>query len=358
MNTDYNPRKIRVLVLYSEMAGYFYSCLQHLAETLSAEVLVISREIQAASPYHPPETKGIRVVARDTLDATELETLSHDFDPHIVYVAGWMHSGYLKLCRELRKSRPVIMGMDNWWHGSLRQRLASLLYRRQLRRVCSHIWVAGLYQFEFAKRLGFSRDKILTGLYCADPSFEQACQRHHTTAEKKTLLFVGRLVQQKYVVPLAEAFLEVSDSDWQLKIVGNGPETSRIPRNRRVDVTPFLQPHLLRREVMHANAFCLPSVFDAWGVVLHEFALAGLPLIASDGVGAHTAFLRDGYNGFLFQSDNYKDLKRALRSLFELSDADRDTFGKRSQELGRCLNPDVWTTTLVSVLRRPSNQAE
>ena len=51
----------------------------------------------------------------------------------------------------------------------------------------------------------------------------------------------------------------------------------------------FIQPENLEK-VKNAGCFVLPSLKDNWGVVVHEFAAAGLPLIISDGVGAKLLF--------------------------------------------------------------------
>ena len=48
---------------------------------------------------------------------------------------------------------------------------------------------------------------------------------------------------------------------------------------------------------------------EHWGVVVHEAAAAGLPLLLSNTTYAGTHFLVEGINGYSFDENNYKDLK-------------------------------------------------
>ena len=47
-----------------------------------------------------------------------------------------------------------------------------------------------------------------------------------------------------------------------------------------------------------ADVFVLPSRYEAWGLVVNEAMCSGLPIIASDKVGAARDLVREGVNGF------------------------------------------------------------
>ena len=57
--------------------------------------------------------------------------------------------------------------------------------------------------------------------------------------------------------------------------------------------------------------------FEPWGVVIHEAAAAGLPIIASHLCGATTAYVRDGVNGFII-SPTVENLTQAMSLITEL----------------------------------------
>ena len=53
----------------------------------------------------------------------------------------------------------------------------------------------------------------------------------------------------------------------------------------------FLQPHELTSHLIDAAAFVMPSKKEPWGVVLHEMAIAGLPLGSERMVGSRHEFI-------------------------------------------------------------------
>ena len=50
------------------------------------------------------------------------------------------------------------------------------------------------------------------------------------------------------------------------------------------------------------DLFLMPSSFEPWGVVVHEHAAAGFPLLLSDAVGAGERFLEAPRNGTAFRA--------------------------------------------------------
>ena len=70
---------------------------------------------------------------------------------------------------------------------------------------------------------------------------------------------------------------------------------------------------------------------EPWGVVLHEMAISGLPLIASHQVGAATAHLRDAANGWTCAESS---LKRVLKQFIATSEVQVQQMGHHSHQLG------------------------
>ena len=44
----------------------------------------------------------------------------------------------------------------------------------------------------------------------------------------------------------------------------------------------FIQPKYLNDLLLNSSALILPSRYEPWGVIVHEAAAAGLPIIISD----------------------------------------------------------------------------
>lgn len=351
---------MKVLFLYSELAGYFLSGVEKLIALYGAEAHIVRWPLNPEAPFQFGEMEGVTWYERNDYDDAGLKELCLGLNPDVVYVVGWMDNGYVKVARELCKmTTPVICALDNQWTGSFRQRIASVLSRGFLKARFSHLWVPGLFQYEFARRLGFDRERIHTGMYPADTEhFNRAYERF--LPAKKTqyphkFLYVARFVEYKGIRELYSGFSELCeemDHDWQLILVGAGPIKDQFPATDRIEVRDFVQPETLPDLVGEAGAFVLPSHIEPWGVALHEFAAGGLPLVASEACGAATAFLRHGYNGYRHVPADKTDLKNALRKIMEQSDDQLGAMGARSVQLAQQITTATWAATLYSIANK------
>ena len=114
----------------------------------------------------------------------------------------------------------------------------------------------------------------------------------------------------------------------------------------------FLQPHHLVQELPRFGCFILPSRSEPWGVVVHEFAAAGFPLLLSDVVGSARHFLIDGLNGFSFNSDSVASLTKSMKKIISLSDDKLYEMGSHSITLSSRITPHSSAANLLSVLQR------
>ncbi len=94
----------------------------------------------------------------------------------------------------------------------------------------------------------------------------------------------------------------------------------------------------------------LPSHFEPWGVVVHEFAATGMPIVSSDVVGACTAFLKNDYNGYRYSGGNVAALKAALEKIMALPPDRLVTMGDRSYELSKQISPSTWAAAVGQLL--------
>ncbi|MHC3437794.1 glycosyltransferase family 4 protein [Natrialbaceae archaeon A-gly3] len=149
----------------------------------------------------------------------------------------------------------------------------------------------------------------------ADPSFDR---------EIPTILFVGRLVENKGIHDLLEAVDRLGERV-HLRIVGDGAERESIhqlARDCSIQVT-------LEGEIPHSDlpgyyaatdVFCLPTHVDSFATVNLEAMACGTPVVTTDLEGIKT-YLRPGVDGLVVPPRDRTTLSRTLSEL--VSDPDR-----------------------------------
>jgi len=160
--------------------------------------------------------------------------------------------------------------------------------------------------------------------------------------------FVGRLVGDKGVNELIEAFVTVSkkNTNAKLLLVGGYEEEldplsestiDTIKNNQSIISVGFqkdIRPYLAMMDV-----FTFPSYREGFGVSIMEAGAMGVPAISSDISGCNE-IVKDGYNGKLIKSKSLIDLENSMRFFIEnqekvreMSEVSRDYIAnKYSQE--------------------------
>lgn len=160
-----------------------------------------------------------------------------------------------------------------------------------------------------------------------------------TALYEPTVLFVGRLNQEKRVDELIRAFARIApDVPGRLDIVGDGERrtawealAAQLGVSGRVRFRGFLSDDELLEAYASADLFCMPGVAELQSIVTMEAMAARLPVIAADAM-ALPHLVRPGSNGELFRPGDVDELAGHLRTL--LSDARlRARYGDTSREL-------------------------
>jgi glycosyltransferase involved in cell wall biosynthesis len=96
----------------------------------------------------------------------------------------------------------------------------------------------------------------------------------------------------------------------------------------------FVQVQELPSFFNRYRCLILPSVFEPWGVVVHESVSCGLAVITSVACGAGAVFVRHGYNGFISAATPDQLCHYMLR-LEALTASNWEEFSARSVRLGQ-----------------------
>jgi glycosyltransferase involved in cell wall biosynthesis len=143
--------------------------------------------------------------------------------------------------------------------------------------------------------------------------------------EVPEVLYIGQFEERKGLRYLFDAVASIPDVALRLSLVGNGSDErevrARAAAAANAEVIGYLPQEQLPAQLGRSSCLVLPSITTAldkepWGLVVNEAMHAGLPVIATDAVGAAAGGLvRDGVNGFIVPERDAAALAGALRKL-------------------------------------------
>jgi glycosyltransferase involved in cell wall biosynthesis len=172
------------------------------------------------------------------------------------------------------------------------------------------------------------------------------------------VLFVGRLVEAyKGVATLVEAcaLLAERGTACTLLVAGDGPDAdsyASLADRLGLDSVRFLGTlgHAqLCEYYATADVLVLPSRSEPWGFVVNEAMEFGLPIVASDRVGAAADLVRSGENGYVFPAGDASALADALEKLGG-DGASRAAMGARSRAMIESFSPARWADGLMEAV--------
>jgi glycosyltransferase involved in cell wall biosynthesis len=175
--------------------------------------------------------------------------------------------------------------------------------------------------------------------------------------ERPVILYSGKLIPRKRPMDLLLAYARVTAAHpATLVYLGEGSERGRLVKEaaRRgltsVVITGFVNQREIPQYYASADVLVLPSSHEPWGLVVNEAMCFGLPVIASDAVGAGPDLVRPGENGFVYPVGDVDALAHALREL--LADQHRlARMGGRSREIVTAYSYDADIRGILEALR-------
>lgn len=162
------------------------------------------------------------------------------------------------------------------------------------------------------------------------PAAEQQALRAQLNLQPdhQVVLFVGRLVPVKGLDDLLRAFAQLDAPNAVLVLVGHGPLETHLAElaaelgiSDRVRFAGYVPTSQTTAYYAIASVLALPSVTTAseretWGLVVNEAFNQGLPVVASDAVGAAAGGLvLDGHTGFVVPERDITTLRDRLQAV-------------------------------------------
>lgn len=150
------------------------------------------------------------------------------------------------------------------------------------------------------------------------------------------ILFMGRLASEKDPFSIVKAYQAIQCPNKKLIFTGDGPLRADLEKYiqeaniQGISLAGFQGRDTIPNFYAIADVLVLPSTYEPWGIVVNEAMCFGLPVIASDKVGAAVDLVKNGYNGFIFPAKDAEQLSQALEKIIQLTPKERQLFGERS----------------------------
>jgi glycosyltransferase involved in cell wall biosynthesis len=275
--------------------------------------------------------------------------------PDAILLGGWNQPAFWQVLVAARAMRtPVLLWVESTERDARVGGVAAQRARRAAVRLAAGFVVPGSASREYLRGLGVPEQRIAVAPNAIDLRIfgkraDRTAVRERLGLDGCVFLYVGRLEVGKGVDVLVNAMREVRGT---LVLIGSGllEGELRASAGERVRVVGPLQRDELPPWYAAADVFVLPSRSEPWGMVLNEAAAAGLPLVATEAVGAAHDLIEPGGNGCRVPADDAEALAQALRALE--ADAElRRVYGERSREVVEGFRPEAWADAVIAAAR-------
>jgi glycosyltransferase involved in cell wall biosynthesis len=155
-------------------------------------------------------------------------------------------------------------------------------------------------------------------------------QKLNIAPNQKIILYLGRLETVKGLVFLLEAFVSIKNKDTVLIFAGSGSELQNLKEyagklgiSDRTRFAGYVQSDETTKYYALAWVYVLPSITtkdskEPWGLVINEAFNQGVPVIATNAVGAAAGGLvQDGMNGFVVPERDSPSLAAVLQKIVD-----------------------------------------
>jgi glycosyltransferase involved in cell wall biosynthesis len=243
----------------------------------------------------------------------------------IARVAAWLSGAAFLFGTDTTTLNPLDGRM---WKRSVKRVMWPWLFR-----MADQVIVPSTGSRDLMRSLGLPDERVTITPYVVDNDWwrEQAAKVDRAAARAAwgatdaigVVLFCAKLQPWKRPFDLLEAFAKSGISDALLVFAGEGPLRGELKARAealgvagRVRFLGFVNQSQLPAIYTAADLMVLPSVYDAFGVVVNEAMLCGCVVAASDHVGAARDLIAQGRTGFVYPCGDVEALAGVLLRAF------------------------------------------
>lgn len=257
------------------------------------------------------ERAAKRVLAENPCPVLQFESVPFLKDGRDQYLYLDLHYGYVK---KMFEETPELFGISNYAYLS-RERIA---YHEQRQASFMKGGMAGVFVMgrwlkkELTEKYGLPQEKVhhVGGGINLDPDLADPDGKG-----RNKILFVGRDYERKNGPLVVEAFLRLRRKRKDLELYIAGPKAQAYDGSG----VHFLGEVPSERLPVYLNLcdiFCMPSLFEAYGMVFAEALAFGLPCIGRDAFEM-PYFIEDGKTGYLLRRQSAGELAELMDRLLD-----------------------------------------
>lgn len=296
-------------------------------------------------------TNNLNFVAKQEFkNRSDLLIFANKLDPEVILISGRMNSDYLYIAKNFHKRAIRVTLQDTLFTNSIKQKIQRCFSRFLYKRYFDKFWGIGLQQANYAKFIGFKEKDIYSGFYVAAKIFfENYIPNKIHYKSKFKFLYVGRLVKEKNIVQFSSVLESINNqfkSNHEILIIGEGYLYNKLRKFNCVKLLGLKTQKEIINIAKESDVFSLPSVYEPWGVVVHEMTALGLPVLCSSNCGSSFNLVKDDFNGYVFDPFDKQSIRSAIIKIININSNLYAKFSKNSNLLSRKINHDNWNKTL------------
>lgn len=207
------------------------------------------------------------------------------------------------------------------------------IYKREFS-VSDYLILPSQYARETFIQAGMEPEKIFVVPYGVELGiFNQGSGFEAVQGEREKdifrVIYAGRLIPEKGIFYLIEAFNKLEIPDSELILVGHiDPSVQPLldrhqSKDPRIKIIGQVSKQELAEYYRGSSVFVFPSLFDSFGLVILEAMASSLPVIATENSGSREA-IRDGVEGFIVPIRNADAIAEKLVWLYQHPDFRKD----------------------------------
>ena len=307
-----------------------------------------------AGNFHYEYLPGVRLGRTRFTPTLPWKLWRGNYDVYIKCITGRLALPIIYLVARLRR-KPFILWTGIWMRLQTPFHRLAWPFTRYIYHHADAIVVYGEHVKRYLMSEGVPGERIFVAAHAVENEAynrlvseeeKQALrQKLGIAPDKKVVLYLGRLEEVKGLPYLLEAFASLRQDDAVLVLAGTGSEKGRLEQlSRELGIAEnlrfagYVPPENTLPYYAIAWVYVLPSITtsyakELWGLVVNEAFNQGVPVIATEAVGAAAGGLvQDGVNGFVVPERNSQALAQALHRI--LNDPDlRERLSRNARQI-------------------------